>query len=92
VRAALLVGALVAAFRPARKNARKKRAQERVERAAVVRPADAPFRPTLFPIASESPPRGDAARTRLVVDLSRPIEIAAFTLADPYSRVVDLRR
>ncbi len=29
-------------------------------------------------------------RTRLVIDLSRPIEIAAFTLADPYRVVIDL--
>ena len=85
VRAALLVGALVAAF-PA---GAQVRAQERVERAAVVRPA-APVPPDLFPIASEARLGGDAGRTRLVIDLSRPIEIAAFTLADPYRVVVDL--
>src|SRR6266850_930590 len=85
VRVALLVGALVAAF-PA---GAQERAQERVERAAVVRPA-APAPPDLFPIASEARLGGDAGRTRLVVDLSRPIEIAAFTLADPYRVVVDL--
>src|SRR6266850_4816265 len=85
VRVALLVGALVAAF-PA---GAQERAQERVERAAVVRPA-APVPPDLFPIASEARLGGDAGRTRLVVGLSRPIEIAAFTLADPYRVVIDL--
>jgi N-acetylmuramoyl-L-alanine amidase len=84
VRAALLVGALVAAF-PAGAQERA----PRLERAAVVRPA-APVPPDLFPIASEARLGGDAGRTRLVVDLSRPIEIAAFTLADPYRVVVDL--
>jgi len=85
VRAALLVGALVAAF-PA---GAQERAQERIERAAVARPA-APVPPDLFPIASEARLGGDAGRTRLVVDLSRPIQVAAFTLADPYRVVVDL--
>jgi N-acetylmuramoyl-L-alanine amidase len=85
VRAALLVGAIVAAF-PA---GAQERAQERIERAAVVRPA-VPVPPDLFPIASEARLGGDGGRTRLVVDLSRPIEIAAFTLADPYRVVVDL--
>jgi N-acetylmuramoyl-L-alanine amidase len=89
VRAALLVGALVAAFPAGAQERAQERVQERVERAAVVRPA-APVPPDLFPIASEARLGGDAGRTRLVVDLSRPIEIAAFTLADPYRVVVDL--
>jgi N-acetylmuramoyl-L-alanine amidase len=33
---------------------------------------------------------GDEQKTRLVVDLSRKIEISAFTLADPYRVIVDL--
>src|SRR5215467_11891994 len=33
---------------------------------------------------------GDDKQTRVVVDLSRKIDIAAFTLADPYRVVVDL--
>src|SRR5688572_22927271 len=85
VRAALLVGALVAAF-PA---GAEERAPKPVERAAVVKPA-APVPPDLFPIATEARLGGDAARTRLVFDLSRPIQVAAFTLADPYRVVVDL--
>jgi N-acetylmuramoyl-L-alanine amidase len=33
---------------------------------------------------------GDAKQTRLVLDLTRKIDIAAFTLADPYRVVIDL--
>ncbi|MFO1184280.1 MAG: N-acetylmuramoyl-L-alanine amidase [Bauldia sp.] len=33
---------------------------------------------------------GDSGRTRLVVDLSDPVEVNVFTLADPYRVVVDL--
>ena len=61
----------------------------RPERAAVARPAT-PVPPDLFPIASDARLGGDAGRTRLVFDLSRTIEIAAFTLADPYRVVIDL--
>src|SRR5204863_7316455 len=58
------------------------------ERAAVARPAPVPA--DLFPIASDARLGGDTGRTRLVFDLSRTIEIAAFTLADPYRVVIDL--
>lgn len=43
-----------------------------------------------FPIASESRLHGDETRTRFVLDLTRSIEVVAFTLADPYRVVVDL--
>ena len=33
---------------------------------------------------------GDDKQTRFVVDLNRKIEVAAFTLADPYRVVIDL--
>jgi N-acetylmuramoyl-L-alanine amidase len=59
------------------------------ERAAVVRPS-MPVPPDAYPIATGARLGGDGHRTRLVVDLSRTIEIAAFTLADPYRVVVDL--
>jgi N-acetylmuramoyl-L-alanine amidase len=59
------------------------------ERAAVAR-LNTPVPPDLFPIASDARLGGDAGRTRLVFDLSRTIEIAAFTLADPYRVVIDL--
>jgi N-acetylmuramoyl-L-alanine amidase len=58
------------------------------ERANLVRPSAPVIDP--FPVASDARLGGDATRTRLVMDLSRPIEIAAFTLADPYRVVVDL--
>jgi N-acetylmuramoyl-L-alanine amidase len=58
------------------------------ERTAVARPTPVP--PDQFPIASDARLGGDAGRTRLVFDLSRTIEVAAFTLADPYRVVVDL--
>jgi len=79
LRAALLVGALLAGLCPAGAS----------ERAAVARPST-PVPPDLFPIATEARLGGDASRTRLVMDLSRPIQVAAFTLADPYRVVVDL--
>src|SRR4051812_31985471 len=69
-------------------------AQERMpehiapEHANLVRPAAPVSDP--FPVASDARLGGDATRTRLVMDLSRPIEIAAFTLADPYRVVIDL--
>src|SRR5262245_31304880 len=59
------------------------------ERAHLARPA-MPVPPDLFPIATEARLGGDAGRTRLVMDLSRTIDIAAFTLADPYRVVIDL--
>ena len=33
---------------------------------------------------------GDGARTRLIFDVTRPIEIRAFALADPYRVIIDL--
>jgi len=59
------------------------------ERAALARP-NTPVPPDLYPIASDARLGGDAGRTRLVLDLSRTVEIAAFTLADPYRVVIDL--
>jgi N-acetylmuramoyl-L-alanine amidase len=59
------------------------------ERAAVVRPA-MPVPPDAYPIATDARLGGDASRTRLVIDLSRTLEVAAFTLADPYRVIVDL--
>jgi len=43
-----------------------------------------------FPIATDARLGGDETRTRLFVDLSRPVELTAFTLADPYRVVIDL--
>src|SRR5256885_848263 len=83
LRAALLVGALLAGPTPAG-------AQERVHESAALARPNTPVPPDLHPIATEARLGGDANRTRLVIDLSRPIEVAAFTLADPYRVVVDL--
>jgi N-acetylmuramoyl-L-alanine amidase len=59
------------------------------ERADFVRPAMlAPA--DQFPVATDARLAGDATRTRMVVDLSRPIGITAFTLADPYRIIIDL--
>lgn len=41
-------------------------------------------------IATDARLAGDAQRTRLVIDLSRPVEFRAFTLANPYRVILDL--
>src|SRR3954452_10358488 len=79
LRAALAVLALLSGLVPASTQ----------ERAAVARPAT-PVPADLYPIASDARLGGDTGRTRLVFDLSRTIEVAAFTLADPYRVVIDL--
>jgi N-acetylmuramoyl-L-alanine amidase len=58
------------------------------ERADFVRPV--PMPPDQFPVATDARLAGDATRTRMIVDLSRPIGITAFTLADPYRIIIDL--
>ncbi len=42
------------------------------------------------PIATDARLGGDEARTRFVLDLTRRVEVSAFTLADPYRVVLDL--
>jgi N-acetylmuramoyl-L-alanine amidase len=54
------------------------------ERAKATPVADA------FPVASDARLGGDDKSTRFVLDLSQKIDIAAFTLADPYRVVIDL--
>jgi N-acetylmuramoyl-L-alanine amidase len=46
--------------------------------------------PSDFPIASDVRLGGDDTQTRMVVDLSRKIDLRAFTLANPYRVVIDL--
>ena len=41
-------------------------------------------------IATDMRIGGDDKQTRFVVDLNRKIDVAAFTLADPYRVVIDL--
>jgi N-acetylmuramoyl-L-alanine amidase len=43
-----------------------------------------------YPVATEARLLGDEARTRFVVELNRTIDVAAFTLADPYRVVIDV--
>lgn len=43
-----------------------------------------------FPVANEVRLGGDAKDTRFVMDLSEKVDIAAFTLADPYRLIIDL--
>src|ERR1700733_40512 len=52
-------------------------------------PAPAPA-PDSFPVATDVRLGGDEAQTRLVMDLSRKIDLRAFTLADPYRVVLDI--
>lgn len=53
---------------------------------AVANPAVAP----IFPIASDARLAGDARQTRFILDLDKPVQFRAFTLADPYRVVIDL--
>jgi len=46
--------------------------------------------PDSYPIASDVRLGGDEAQTRFILDLSRKIDLHAFTLADPYRVVVDI--
>src|SRR5262245_46494962 len=43
-----------------------------------------------FPVANDVRIAGDEKQTRFVVDLTRKIELRAFTLANPYRVVIDL--
>jgi N-acetylmuramoyl-L-alanine amidase len=43
-----------------------------------------------FPLATDARLGGDETRTRFILDLSKPVDLAAFTLADPYRVVIDL--
>ena len=53
-------------------------------------PAPAPAVAGDFPEATDVRLGGDDKDTRFIVDLSRKIEVTAFTLADPYRVVLDL--
>ena len=51
---------------------------------AATKPSEEP------PIATDARLAGDDKQTRLVLDLSRKIDLRAFTLADPYRVVIDI--
>jgi N-acetylmuramoyl-L-alanine amidase len=46
--------------------------------------------PSDVPVASDVRLAGDEAKTRLIVDLDRKIEVRAFALANPYRVIVDM--
>jgi N-acetylmuramoyl-L-alanine amidase len=54
------------------------------EQPAAARPPDS------FPVATDIRLGGDEAQTRLVMDLSRKIDLRVFTLADPYRVILDI--
>ena len=58
--------------------------------AAEVPPGGAAAAPDSFPVATEARLGGDDSQTHFVLELSRNIEVRAFTLADPYRVVIDL--
>jgi N-acetylmuramoyl-L-alanine amidase len=43
-----------------------------------------------YPVATDTRIGGDDSQTRFVLDISRKVDIRAFTLADPYRVVIDL--
>jgi N-acetylmuramoyl-L-alanine amidase len=45
-----------------------------------------------FPTASDARLAGDAKQTRFILDLDKPVQFRAFTLADPYRVIVDLNQ
>jgi N-acetylmuramoyl-L-alanine amidase len=53
------------------------------------RPSPPPF-PDSLPIATDARLGGDETQMRFVMDLSRKIDLHAFTLADPYRVVLDI--
>lgn len=61
---------------------------------AVAAPAEAPAAEAAaadsFPVATDAKLGGDDSQTRFAMELSRKIDLRAFTLADPYRVVIDL--
>ncbi len=53
-------------------------------------PATTPPAADSFPVATEVRLGGDEAATRFIMDLSRKIDLRAFTLSDPYRVVLDI--
>ena len=45
-----------------------------------------------YPVASDARLAGDARQTRFILDLDKPVQFRAFTLADPYRVIVDLNQ
>jgi len=62
------------------------------EPAVVARQLAPVTQPKSFPIATDVRLGGDDTQIRFVVDLSEKVDLAVFTLADPYRVVIDLPR
>jgi N-acetylmuramoyl-L-alanine amidase len=58
--------------------------------AAAERAAAPAAAPADLPLATEARLGGDDNRTRFIVDVSRSIQMTAFTLADPYRVIIDV--
>src|SRR6188472_4458054 len=54
--------------------------------------APSPVAASNFPIVSDARLAGDARQTRFILDLDKPVQFRAFTLADPYRVIVDLNQ
>ncbi len=46
--------------------------------------------PEAYPVATEIRIGGDDNQTRLIIDLTRKVDLRVFTLADPYRVVIDM--
>src|ERR1700678_1544675 len=57
---------------------------------ATARAGDSPQAPRSQPAATDVRLGGDESQTRFVMDLTRKIDLRAFTLADPYRVVIDI--
>ena len=77
-------GALIGILGAALPAASAAGAAERIAARKLAPPSDA------MPVATDVRLGGDDKQTRFVVDRSQKIELAAFTLADPYRVVIDL--
>ena len=58
--------------------------------ALAAEPTQAAAKADAFPVATDVRLGGDDKQTRLIVDFDRKVDLAAFTLADPYRVVIDL--
>src|SRR5438067_9064264 len=57
---------------------------------AYAAPAGAAPSPNDLPVANDARLGGDDTQTRLVIDLSRRIDIRVFTLANPFRVIIDM--
>ena len=65
-------------------------AETTVPRAAEAPPPPAPVATSNYPVVTDARLAGDGKQTRFILDLDKPIQFRAFTLADPYRVVMDI--